>query len=114
MGMISVTTDASGFAVLPTQPFGEVLRELHFATATTSTAFNLLVEDQFNRGTAAGNFKAFQDKNGSVKFSAVPITSVRPVVFDPQDMAPKAGQNLAVQLGTAEARELRAVYGPYL
>jgi len=113
MGMVEVTTDANGFAQLPAQPYGDQLAELHFSSTVTATAFNLLIQDAFNVGVAEANHKAWRDSAGTVKFSAVPITTLSPVVFNPQEMAPTLGAALGVKLNVNESKTLRAIFRPY-
>lgn len=110
---IDVTTDAAGFAVIPLD-YGEVIAAVFFSSTVASTSFNLVTQDLFNMGATSANYKAFRDSSGVVKFSAVPITSLAPVVFNPQDMAPLEGLSVAIQLSTAEAKALKFVKRKYV
>ena len=83
---VDITTDAAGFAII-TLDYGQVVSQIHFSSTVASTAFDLLIEDQHNRGNLVANFTQWRDSNGTLKFDNVPITSLDPVVFSPQEMA---------------------------
>jgi hypothetical protein len=110
---VDITTDAAGFAIIALD-YGQVVAQIHFSSTVASTAFDLLIEDQHNRGNTSANFTQWRDSNGTLKFDNVPITSLDPVVFSPQEMAPIEGIRIAIQLGTAEARTLRVVPRNYV
>jgi len=110
---IDVTTDAAGWAIIPLD-YGEVVAAVFFSSTVASTAFALKVQDLFNQGSAEANYRPFRDSSGAVKFSSVPITSLDPVVFNAQDMAPLEGLSISIKLGTAEAKGLRVVKRKYV